>query len=199
MVITNKFKSCSKRRPSQKEARLLLPSSLSTAESPKISLTPQSKYSESNTAYYDALGYAINKLSEETDMSDEFNSYLVVAISDGEDNASRVWDKHKLNARIDELEKTNRWTFTFMGANVDIRKIGSDLGLKGGNTIAFASTSRGTATAFHTNAVQMKKYLDRKSESLKVGSKFAMHDFYEGATSAEELLKKQEAEKTKNA
>ena len=146
------------------------------------------------TAYYDALGYTINKLCETTDPSDEFNSYLVIAVSDGEDTSSKIWTKQKISERVKELENTNRWTFTFIGANVDIHTVQKDLGFKGGNTMAYRSDSVGTAAAFHANAGQLKKFFKGKFENP---TDFAMNDFYEGAKNADELLAKQAAEATK--
>ena len=52
----------------------------------------ESQYEPSGwTAMYDAVGYTIEKLCKETDITDEFNSYLIVVISDGEENRSRFW------------------------------------------------------------------------------------------------------------
>lgn len=144
-----------------------------------------------STAYYDALGYTINKLCETTDPDDEYNSYLVISISDGENNVYKAWTQEKINERITELEKTNRWTFTFIGANVDIRKVQKNLGFKSGNTVSYESTSRGTQSAFAANAKQMRKWMDDRAESLKCGGKnHATSNFYEGATNVEELENK---------
>lgn len=149
-----------------------------------------SQYNPSGgTAWYDALGYTITRYGEETDLDDEYNSYLVVSVTDGQERDSRIWkDPRKLAQRITELEATNRWTFTVCGANVDLKKIGDTISMRSGNTLAFANTREGTQNMFHSNAGQMKRYLKLKSASPK---NFAMADFYEGAKTAEELLAKQ--------
>jgi ADP-heptose:LPS heptosyltransferase len=58
--------------------------------------------------------------SSETDISDPNNAYLVIVISDGEENASKHWSASRLKERIDELQATNRWTFVYMGCNQDV-------------------------------------------------------------------------------
>lgn len=148
-----------------------------------------------NTSYYDALGYTINKLCESSDPNDEFNSYLVIAISDGEDTSSRVWTKQKISEKVKELEGTNRWTFTFIGANMDIHTFQREHGYSSGNTMAYRGDSAGTAAAFAANAGQLKKFFKGKFAHHQAGKgDFAMADFYEGAETADELLAKQAAE-----
>ncbi len=133
------------------------------------------------TAMRDAVGYTINKLCEETDPSDEFNNYLVIVISDGEENRSRFWDATRLSTKINELQSTNRWTFTYIGANQNLAEVGS-LGFKQSNMISYRSDARGTTTAFSTNANQLKKWLNTKSPDKT-------ENYFEGAKSVDELSK----------
>jgi uncharacterized protein YegL len=127
-----------------------------------------SQYNPSGwTALYDAIGYSIDKLCKITDINDEYNSYLITIISDGENNRSRFWTEERLAAKINELNNTNRWTFTYIGANQDLSKVRSSLNLKSGNTQSYDSSGRGTEAAFASNATQMKKWFKNKNSSLK--------------------------------
>lgn len=148
------------------------------------------------TAMYDAVGYTIDRLCKETDITDEFNSYLVVVISDGEENQSRFWTAQKLADKIKEVQNTNRWTFTYIGANQDLSQVRETLQLKAGNTLSYDSTARGTAAAFSSNARQMKKWFDMKDSQLKSGGKgYSAENYFDGAENADDLLKQDTQEK----
>jgi len=138
------------------------------------------------TAMRDAVGYTVDKLCKDTDPTDEFNSYLVVVISDGEENKSRFWTAERLSQKVKELQDTNRWTFTYIGANQDLSQVQTATGFKLGNMISYNSDARGTESAFHSNATQMKKWLDVKNTSNKSHS---TDNYFEGAKSADELTK----------
>lgn len=83
---------------------------------------------EGATAMRDAIGYTVKKLLETTDSKNENVSYLVVIISDGEENSSKhfkalnqhdinMGKKDELKALIEEVQSTKRWTFTYMGCD----------------------------------------------------------------------------------
>jgi hypothetical protein len=183
-----------------------------------------SQYTPSGwTAMYDAVGYTIEKLCKETDTEDDFNSYLIVVISDGEENRSRFWrgavtnqgiippsmmenafptqrrgavqpiDSRKdLAAKVKELQDTNRWTFTYIGANQDLTKITSNLNFRAGNTMEYTATKGGTAAAFTANSRQLKKFLDvRKTQDQN----YSVESYFDGAKNTEELLEKQKETK----
>jgi uncharacterized protein YegL len=69
------------------------------------------------TAMLDAIGYTVEKFRETTDYNNPDNVYLVMIISDGQENYSKHFNESAVNEMIDSLQKTNRWTFTFMGCN----------------------------------------------------------------------------------
>lgn len=72
-----------------------------------------------STALYDALGYTIDKL-QKTTQEEEGTSYLIITITDGEENASQQYkDSELLKHKIESLQKDKNWTFTFMGCSKD--------------------------------------------------------------------------------
>lgn len=141
------------------------------------------------TAMRDAVGYTVEKLCTETDPNDEFNSYLVIVMSDGEENRSRFWSAERLAQKVNELHDTNRWTFTYIGANQDLRRVQEQTGFKAGNMIAYEASARGTTTAFSSNAQQMKKWLGTKSKGENTKN-FSTDDYFEGAKTADESVSK---------
>lgn len=138
------------------------------------------------TAMYDAVGYTIEKLCQETDTTDEYNSYLIIIISDGEENRSRFWTADRLATKIQEMQDTNRWTFTYIGANQNLAHVQRNLKTKTGNMLKWNATKEGTTTAFTANARQMRKYLDGKASGI-----LATDNYFDGAETAEGLLKQE--------
>jgi uncharacterized protein YegL len=140
-----------------------------------------------NTALYEAIGYTITRLCNETDPGDEYNSYLVVILSDGQNVMHHPeWTEQAVAQRIADLEKTNRWTFTFIGSDkVGLEAVKSKLNFR--NTLAHTANAQGTSAAFSSNAKQLKTFLKARDQQAK---NFSMPDYFEGAKTAEELMKK---------
>jgi hypothetical protein len=65
-----------------------------------------------STPLFDSVGEIIALFKATPDYSDLDVSFLVMAITDGEENSSVTW-KTKLKTEIEELQKTGRWTFVF--------------------------------------------------------------------------------------
>ncbi|CAN5679376.1 hypothetical protein BH24ACT15_BH24ACT15_32190 [soil metagenome] len=82
------------------------------------------------TALYDGIRVAIAQADEEAGATDRV---LVVVLTDGEDNSSRI-DKRDLRRVMDDRRSRGNWTFVLLGAGVDIDRLAVDLGVSGGNT-----------------------------------------------------------------
>jgi uncharacterized protein YegL len=81
---------------------------------------------EGSTALRDAVGYAIEKLKKT--VTDPEASHLVIIVSDGEENASRHYSNSSLNELKDSVDKTGKWTFTYMGCDDKyLQKIARDM------------------------------------------------------------------------
>jgi hypothetical protein len=77
--------------------------------------------------------YLLGRFAAETDINDPNNAYLVMVFSDGQENASKKWNSSRLAERIQEFNKTNRWTFTYVGANQDLAVISESLNVDHSN------------------------------------------------------------------
>lgn len=109
------------------------------------------------TSMLDAMGHGIEKMRETTNVEDPENVYLMVVISDGQENASKHYTRPKLFEMIDSLQRTNRWTFTFMGCNESyIRQEAQSLGIPAANCAMWDNTSAVKARAsYRTSSVRM--------------------------------------------
>jgi Mg-chelatase subunit ChlD len=125
-----------------------------------------------STALRDSLWTGINLISEGVEVTAD-TAFLVVVISDGEENASKLITRENLSERIKQLEATEKWTFTYMLANVDIHKFQSELGAKMGNVSMFMASPAGTAQAFNNASLSTSGYLNSRSRGVT-----AMADFY---------------------
>ena len=89
------------------------------------------------TALLDAIGKNIHDTTEKYNQlieSDEM-SVVVVIITDGYENASRYFSYHDIAKKIADLENTNKWTFTFIGADFDAIHTSKMLNIKAENTM----------------------------------------------------------------
>lgn len=77
-------------------------------------LKPLTTYSaEGGTPLYDAVGQIIENFKRVPDADDPNVTFLVMAVTDGEENQSRAWNARSLSAEIKRLQATDRWTFVF--------------------------------------------------------------------------------------
>ncbi|MFY7943969.1 MAG: vWA domain-containing protein [Crocinitomicaceae bacterium] len=96
-------------------------------------------YSPSGTtALLDAIGTAVDRLSEAD--KDETTNFVVIILTDGYENASIRYNYHMIAEKIKSLEATGRWTFTFLGADMDAIHTSKMLNIKSENTIKFSKS-----------------------------------------------------------
>lgn len=115
------------------------------------------------TALYDAVGLTVSKLASLADADDPKTSFLVVIISDGMENNSREFSASSISSKIKELQSTDRWTFTYLGANQDLAKVSGDLGIPIGNFQGFVATSEGTDSVGTLSNSATANYLNMRS------------------------------------
>ena len=108
-----------------------------------IPLTDETYLPDGYTAMYDAIGTTIESLLKLPEAKDEDLSFLVIVISDGEENNSSKFNADKIAELISSCEKTGRWTFSYVGANQDLKVVSQDLNININNTLAFMATADG--------------------------------------------------------
>lgn len=109
-----------------------------------------------STAMYDGVGAAVEFLKAQPDINDPDVTVLMVIISDGEENCSRLWSAGRVAEELKTLQATNRWTVTYAGANQDLAKISKSLNIPLGNTISFQATMDGMSLNNVTRNVATK-------------------------------------------
>lgn len=98
-----------------------------------------SNYSPSGrTALNDAIGLTIDKMKIElNDLNKDHVSVLFFVLTDGLENASRIYQTAELQKRLKNLQSSGRWTFTYMGTDHDADAVAQSLNIPQSNTLAF--------------------------------------------------------------
>lgn len=77
------------------------------------------------TALMDAIGKAIEKKKTK----DNYDDVICVILTDGLENSSQNYNKHRILTMIQEMENYHNWKFVYLGANQDAFSVGGNYGI----------------------------------------------------------------------
>ena len=126
-------------------------------------ITRDSYKPDGMTAMYDAVGAAIDSGTFLLDGNDPNTSFLVVILSDGQENSSRKYSAADIASKITELQNTKRWTFTYIGANQDLSAVSKSLNIPLGNTQVFTASSFGVRNLQKSQNAGLRRYMTARS------------------------------------
>lgn len=126
------------------------------------------------TAMYDAVGDTLDKLEAVKDSKKENVAFLVLVVSDGAENSSKRHTQSNIAERIQKLQQTKRWTFTYLGANQDLSDISAKLNIPIMNTASFVASNAGLKTA----SVMTRSAIGNYYSKLQTADVSATCDFY---------------------
>lgn len=94
---------------------------------------------EGSTSLLDAIGFSINKINEahQGDIQNDEASVVIVILTDGQENTSRYYTYHQISAMVRHLEGTGKWSFSFIGADIDAFHTSQMLSIKQENVMSF--------------------------------------------------------------
>lgn len=124
------------------------------------------------TPLWDSVGELIEMFESVPDANDKNVSFLVMAITDGAENASVKYSASSLAAKIRELQMTDRWTFVFRVPRGHGRKIANALGISEGNIQEWDQTDRGVEVAAKRDAEAFTQYFTSRSMGATSTAKF---------------------------
>ncbi len=81
-----------------------------------------------NTALLDAVGTTLDEIGIPPN-----EKFLVLVVTDGEENSSRQFRQAQIKAMIEQRQATGWWTFSYLGADVDAFAEAGSLGIPPGN------------------------------------------------------------------
>jgi hypothetical protein len=115
-----------------------------------------------STALLDAIGASIGILSEdEQSKSGIPTTFVVVVLTDGYENCSRVFNLEQVRSMISRLEETGKWTFSFIGATLDAADVAEQMAFKRQNSYSFDKQEM-RGEVWDKLSGSMKTYLDKK-------------------------------------
>lgn len=124
------------------------------------------------TALYDAVGTTVTRFRKEDAENKE--AYLLIILSDGEENMSNQYNKESIKKLMKEVNKKGNWTITFIGAkNIDLNDIKSVLNITQDNITSFDTSNAGTAVA----TTKISKGIGAYSSARSSGE-MSLGDFY---------------------
>jgi uncharacterized protein YegL len=104
------------------------------------------------TALNDAIGKGIALMQSNTDLMEKIKtgegSIVFVIITDGEENASKEYKIDAIRENIKLLETSDRWSFVFIGANIDEVKTASNYGMNIANTMSFSADANSNSRVY---------------------------------------------------
>ena len=131
------------------------------------------------TALTDAMMFGIKDLELQMKLAGPEDAALMITITDGEENASKVHKASAVKEAITALEANGKYTFTFLGV-ADIDAISSGYGLAKGN-ISFYGNAREAEVKTSSG---IAKYMNSRSFGATT-----MADFYDDTKAALPPLK----------
>lgn len=101
------------------------------------------------TPLLDAVMATILAMEAEAQPGDRF---LVNILTDGAENASRQTTLQKVQTKIQELQATGQWTFTYQGCEADAWDQARSIGINQGNFQGYQNSGVGTRSAYEAQA-----------------------------------------------
>jgi hypothetical protein len=131
-------------------------------------ITFQDYRPDGNTALLDAIGKTIGYLQANIgeEVSRNEASVVVVIFTDGYENSSHDFTHAQVASLIRELELTNKWTFSYIGATLDAVEIAINMNIQASNAIHFSVED--SVNEFNRVANSMDDYLfEKKRGNIK--------------------------------
>lgn len=139
-----------------------------------------------STALFDAIGEAVTRF-ERLGVADANTSFLVVTVTDGQENASRRWSRSNLQAKIRQLQGTDRWTFAFSGPRGSGAEVQRQLDFYAGNVTEWENSRQGTQVMSNNLSAGVSTFYGARSRGLTSTKSFFTPDL--SAVSTRDLAK----------
>ena len=119
------------------------------------------------TAMYDGVGRLLNEIQQKV-VDDETTTYLVLIVSDGEENSSSEYKSADIADMIQKRLGTKRWSVNYIGANQDLTVVTQSLGINLGNSHRYKSNVVGTRAMWNTTKDCTAMYLAKCSTATDI-------------------------------
>lgn len=125
-----------------------------------------------STSLYDAIGQSVLQLEEMySRQSDLPATFVIVVLTDGYENSSKLFNLQQIRSLIQRLEATEKWTFSFIGATLDAVEVAQTMAIKATNSYSFEKNSMKSAV-WDKLSDSMRFYLNKKSRGGSLSDLF---------------------------
>ena len=124
-----------------------------------------------STPLFDSVGDLIEQLQAVPDAADPEVSFIVMVITDGEENSSKKWSGASISRKIKELQATDRWTFVFRVPRGGRRTL-VGYGIPDGNILEWDQTTKGVQAATVATRSAVKSFYAARATGVKSTDKF---------------------------
>lgn len=124
------------------------------------------------TPLWDSVGALIEMFEATPDANDPNVSFLVMAITDGEENSSVKWSARTLSNKIKQLQATDRWTFVFRVPMGSESNLANKLGISEYNIQPWELTVAGTEKVAAQDVQAINQYFTARSMGQTSTQKF---------------------------
>jgi uncharacterized protein YegL len=134
----------------------------------KVQPLKVSKYKpDGATALLDAMGGAIDSTIEtyHTELKAKEVNVVFIILTDGHENSSQYYTHNLVSSKINKLEKTGDWTFTFIGADFDAREVSQKLNIRKENVVSLSKAF------FSREMAYLSDYMDEYEHARVSGKK----------------------------
>jgi hypothetical protein len=134
-------------------------------------LQPLTRYQvDGSTPLFDSVGELIEIFQSVPDYNNPEVTFLIMAITDGEENASHKW-KTKLAGEIKKLQASDRWTFVFRVPRGYSRAL-EYMGIPSGNIQEWDQTERGLRESSVQTVSAVQDYYSGVSRGIRSTKSF---------------------------
>jgi len=115
------------------------------------------------TALLDGIGKSIEAIRRKYDQEirEDLASVVIVILTDGGENASKFYTQNLIAETIKELDATGKWTFSFLGADLDAVSASDNLNIRKENIISFSKGNYDKV--MHQMSSSIRNYENMKS------------------------------------
>jgi hypothetical protein len=102
-------------------------------------LTRENYQPGTTTALLDAIGKSADSIKEKfgKEINENLATVVVIILTDGHENTSQFYTYEQISKMIEELNATDKWLFTFLGAGINARAMTDRLNIKSENVVSF--------------------------------------------------------------
>lgn len=118
-----------------------------------------------STPLFDSVNDLIQQLSSVPDANDPNVSFLVMVITDGAENSSKI-SGTALGQKIQQLQNTDKWTFIFRVPRGYTRTL-TKFGIPEGNILEWDQTNRGMEVSTQATTQAFENFYTNRSKGIK--------------------------------